>query len=407
MKSNVQYRNNDEYNLLYSTGILDTEFKNDLVWYLNSKHQLKGGVKIGFKRFDPDVVLLKNETIDPNRKIKEYDNFENAIFLEDEMKIGKNLLARLGLRLNSFHASNTFLLNPEPRVSLAYNFKPSWVIKGSYSHMHQYMHMLTNKGVGLPTDLWVPVTDEVPNKKSIQYTLGIQREIPKKNIEVSVETYYKEILNDVSFKEGTSFMQLKKLDELDKDDLSWEKNITTGTSWNYGAEFFIHKKSGRMQGWVAYTMSWAVSKFSDLNFGETFYSRQDRRHNLSIVLIGKISSKISATVNWVYITGNPITLANSAFTYNGSQFQLLYDYSSVNNFRMPAYHRMDAGVTYATFGKKTKRELEFSVYNVYNRFNPYFYYTISTTNVDNTTSFKTNQVSVLPILPSVNYKISF
>lgn len=406
LSTNVEQKSSDDiYYLQYKTNIEDIGFKNDFTLYCNANNSIKFGVITTRKLFVPDAVVSKNDDVSIlNRTVKDYSVLESAIYLEDEFKIGKKINVRIGGRLNVYQYQKTTVINPEPRVSLAYTFSPNWAIKTSYTQMHQYMHLLTTKGIGLPTDLWIPATNKVPYKSAYQYTLGVTKDISRKNLSITLEGYYKETYNDVSFKEGTSFMQSKYLTTVDNTELNWEDKITTGTSWNYGAEVFLHKKAGKWQGWASYTLSWSKSQFDELNFGNAFYSRQDRRHNFSLVNIYQITPKVALTASWVYITGNPITVANSA--YYSAAHQLSFDYSGVNNFRMPSYHRLDVGVSYRTQIKKTIREFEFSVYNTYNRQNPYFYYTTSS-NYDFGTVFKTKQVSVLPIIPSINYKISF
>jgi hypothetical protein len=405
LTTNVQEVNNSNaYYLQYKTNIEDKGIKSDFTYFLNNSNTLKFGCIANLKDYLPDAAIALNQSISSlNRRVKKYETLESAVYLENEFKIGNKLLGRAGARLNAYHYQNSSSLNTEPRLSLAYNFFDNWAIKSSYTQMHQYMHLLTTKGIGLPTDLWIPATNKVPYKYADQYTLSLVKDLPKSNLSISVEGYYKLIHNDVSFKEATSFMQSKDLSVMASDDLSWEDKITTGNSWNYGAEFFIQKKAGKFQGWVGYTLSWSISQFEQLNFGRSFYSRQDRRHNVSIVTIYQLTPKISLTMSWVYMTGNPITVANSVNYF--FPLQLSYDYSGVNNFRLPAYHRLDIGINCKLSTNKIRSELEFSIYNVYNRQNPYFYYTLPVS-YDTGVVFKINQVSVLPLVPSVNYKIS-
>lgn len=282
--------------------------------------------------------------------------------------------------------------------------------------MHQYMHLLTTKGVGLPTDLWVPVTNKVPYKEANQYTIAIVKDFPKQKITMTIEGYYKKTTNEISFKEGVSFMQTNNIQTVNQSDLSWEKNITNGSSWAYGAEFLLHKKAGRLQGWMGYTLSWSLSQYKDLNLGRKFFNRYDRRHNFTTTIIYQLTPKISLTASWIYMTGNPITVANSSLNFAELSPQNLaipvtytlgaFEYSGINNFRMPAYHRLDIGINYKTKGKKFNKELEFSIYNVYNRQNPYFYY-IQSAPAGSNQSSSIKQVSVLPIMPSLNYKFIF
>ena len=417
--SNVDQKNtNVAYYLKYQTSIRDLALKNDFTYYLNANHQFKFGSIVTQKKFIPDVVSSKDEEISSlNRTIGEYITIESAIYVDDEFKLGKRILGRIGGRLNIYTYNNQTILNPEPRVSLAYWFMKTCALKGTYTKMHQYLHLLTTKGVGLPSDLWVPATDKVPYKSANQYTIALVKDLHK-STSISLECYYKKISNDISLREGSSFMYNKNLDFVDNSDLEWENNVTTGTSWNYGSELFIHKKRGRLQGWIGYTLAWSQSKFAELNFGKAFFSRQDRRHSLSVMTIFQINEGWSLSASWVYMTGNAITLANSIYSNVDIPSNLLYipsastpvnyEYSGINNFRMPAYHRFDLGVSFKKQRNNIFTELELSVYNVYNRQNAYFYYVLSSNDssgIKNNNTVK--QISVLPVIPSINYKIRF
>ena len=396
----------DSYNLQYKTNIEDIGLKNDFTYYFNASNTVKFGAITTHKNFVPDAIVAKNQEVSElERTVKKYSVFESAVYLENEFKLTKKIGGRIGGRLNMYNYQNTTYINPEPRISLAYNFIKNWAIKSSYTKMHQYMHLLTTRGIGLPTDLWVPATDKVPFKVADQITFGVVKDLPKQKLNILLEGYYKRTLNDLSFKEGTSFMQATNPNVISNSDLSWENNVTSGTSWAYGAELLVQKKSGKLQGWVGYALSWSLSQYNELNFGKPFYNNYDRRNSFNIVAIYQLTEKTALTASWVYMTGNPVTIANSTFFNSYNAFS--YDYSSMNNFRMPAYHRLDAGVNYKVKGKKVSKELEFSIYNVYNRQNPFFYYVLAGTVPGTGTSPIVNQVSILPILPSFNYKITF
>ena len=404
------------YYLKYNTNIEDIGLKNDFTYYFNPDNTMKFGLIATQKNFLPDVVVSTDEEISLQRKIQKYSALESAIYFEDEFKIGKKINVRAGGRLNIYTYKELQYLHPEPRFSFSYNFIKSWAFKSSYTQMHQYMHLLTTKGVGLPTDLWVPATLKVPYKMADQYTAGVVKDFPKQSFSISLEGYYKKTINEISFREGVSFMQTKNINSVNGSELSWENNITTGTSSAYGAELLLHKKACRLQGWISYTLSWSLSQFKELNNGEWFYNRYDRRNNFTTTLIYQLTKKISLSASWVYLTGNPITVANSAFNINAlnSNFGpsipyplIAFEYSGVNNFRMPAYHRLDVGINYKTKTNKLLKELEFSIYNVYNRANPYFYYIASAGTPAMGINNVTKQVSVLPIIPSINYKITF
>jgi hypothetical protein len=222
----------------------------------------------------------------------------------------------------------------------------------------------------------------------------------------------------IGYKEGTSFLVMD--DPTTGLLKNWEETITVGRSWSYGLEFLLRKNTGRLTGWIGYTLSWTQMQFDSLNFGRKFYARYDRRHDISIVAIYKLSDHISLSGTWVYGTGNAITLSNSEYFINansprfGEYFGFnnmmgsypVMDFDQKNNFRMAAYHRLDLGIQFHKQKKYGERTWEISVYNVYNRMNPFFYY--SGYQDKNGKSYGIlKQVTLFPIIPSFSYSLKF
>jgi hypothetical protein len=161
--------------------------------------------------------------------------------------------------------------------------------KASYAVMNQYVHLLTNTGLGLPTDLWVPATDILKPQNSWQIAGGFAKDFIDKEVLLSIEGYYKESKNVISYKEGASFLEVTGDASAEQsENFNWEDNITAGRGWSYGAEFLLQKKTGKFSGWIGYTLSWTQLQFDELNFGKKFWARYDRRHDISLVAIWKI-----------------------------------------------------------------------------------------------------------------------
>jgi hypothetical protein len=203
-----------------------------------------------------------------------------------------------------------------------------------------------------------------------------------------------------------------------------ECEFVFGRGWGYGNEIYFEKKRGagngivdRLSGWVGYTYSWAWRQFDDVNFGNKFHPRYDRRHDLSVVLIGDLGKRLSVSATWVFGSGNAVTLPIAWFVASdpvpGNDFNIIPIYTERNSFRMPPYHRMDLGMVYSFKPKWGESDLTLSVYNAYSRRNPYFIYfdtdieTIPGTGVSTLVGFKVKQVSLFPIIPSLTWNFKF
>jgi len=418
-------RENKNYYAEYYSGIRDLTVKSDFDFIPNPKHLIKTGLISIFHRFNPHAFI--EEDI-PNqihtRNISYTNGIETGIYAEDTWQPAQTLKVNAGFRYSYFLATKRHYSFPEPRISVAWNLKPDIAIKGSYASMNQYIHMLSNTGMSLPTDLWVPATDRIKPQQSTQVALGFAKDIEKKNLSLSVEGYYKTMKNVIGYKEGASFMDIGEPSDVPAPE--WEDNVTAGRAWSYGLELLLQKKEGRLNGWIGYTLSWTQMQFDSLNFGRKFYARYDRRHDISVVAIYKLNDHITLSGTWVYGTGNSVTLPQSSYWADYHDFSgkinkpQYFDYTSAgiyyslhaeeyqekNNFRMRAYHRLDLGIQFRKEKKWGERIWEISIYNAYCRLNPFFYYTDRTYKNDIEYGVL-KQVSLFPIIPSFTYSFKF
>ncbi len=392
------------FSALYSSGINDWGLKYDLDIFPSTKHTIKVGAGVVYHTFTPGALSLKNadlpaiDTVYNITRAPEYD-----VYIEDDIEITRKLKANIGVHASAFKSKSNFYPSIQPRASLRYLLKPEWSIKASFCTMTQFIHLLSNNGIGLPTDLWVPVTDKIKPQQSSQAALGLSHTL-NNTYEFSVEGYYKKMNNIIDYIDGASFINANT---------SWEEKVEMGKGWSYGAEFFVQKKTGRLTGLAGYTLSWTNRQFPTINSGKIYPYKYDRRHDFKIAAVYELSKKIEISGDWVYGTGNAMSMP--LYKYNatnitennfGGMFgsQAMYHYDSRNNYRMPAYHRMDIGVN---FIKTTKRGWErtwnISIYNVYSRKNPYFIYATQ----DNAGNDVLKQVSLFPILPSFSYNLKF
>ncbi|PKP53528.1 MAG: TonB-dependent receptor [Bacteroidetes bacterium HGW-Bacteroidetes-1] len=409
----------DNYSLTYKSGIRDFAIKYDLEFHPSPIYTFRTGFQSTHHHFLPSAIVeIDNQTsYDFNSKTV-YNSLESGLYIENHFNFSGRLQLNAGLRLSHFIAEEKHYFSPEPRLSVNYLISEGLSAKVAYAEMNQYIHLLSNTGVGLPTDLWVPSTDRVSPQKSRQVSGGLAKELPKYNSVVTLEGYYKKSTNILGYKPGASFLLLD--DPSDAQNFTWQDNVTSGKGDSYGAELLLHKKLGKTSGWIGYTLSWTQLQFDEINFGKKFWARHDRRHDISLVLIHELSEKITLSGTWVYGTGSAITLPLGSFPANthnpfeqfNSVFGYYYnysvsDYGAVNDFRMKPYHRLDLAIQFHKKFDKYERTWELGLYNAYNRKNPFFYYIEDEYYSNDTQISKLKQVSIFPVIPSVTYNIKF
>ncbi|MDP4268132.1 MAG: TonB-dependent receptor, partial [Bacteroidota bacterium] len=411
------------YNISFKTGVRDVTGKFDFTYFPDSRNHFMTGGSYTFHTFTPDNASAKSVDVSLNIKNIKLYSLEGAYYLHDDFDITENLKISGGLRYSIFsmigpfdryvqdafgnnydtiHYGNGEFIHTynriEPRFSTRLIISKNASIKAAYTENYQYVHLASISGSSLPTDIWIPCSDFVKPEFNRQYSLGFFRNFLKNTFETSIEVYYKQMKDLIEYKEGTSIQ--------DNFNNNIDNNFTFGNGKSYGIEFFINKKSGKLTGWIGYTLSWAKRQFDEINNGQEFYAKYDRRHDVSFVSNFELNKKWTLSLVWVYATGNAITLPIARYFVEEN---VLNEYGSKNWFRMPPYHRMDISATYY-FNKHGRFEsnINFSIYNVYNRYNPYYIYFETSGNVkEGTLKVQAKQISLFPILPSVTWNFKF
>jgi len=389
---------NSFFGFEYFSGIYDWSLKYDFDFIPSPKHYLKFGAGVTYHTFQPGATQFESDDIDiftegfelssENIYATEFD-----LYVEDDWEINDKLKMNVGLHASAFLVEEVFYKSLQPRISARYLINNDLSLKASFSTMTQYIHLLTNSGIGLPTDLWVPATDTVEPQRAFQPAIGIAY-VFKKNYEVSVEGYYKKMNSIIEYKDGANYLfeGLK----------GWEDKVEIGEGQAYGAELFVQKRNGKLTGWVGYTLSWSNRQFPTINLGEVFPYKYDRRNDFEIAVIYKLKDNIELSGTWVYSTGQPISLPIAK--YEGVFNEVIYAYEGRNGYRMNDYHRMDVNISLHKEKKWGERTWNFGAYNLYNRLNPFFIYQ-QYDYMTNTNNYK--QVSLFPIIPSVSYEFKF
>jgi hypothetical protein len=433
VSENLETGQDQVFQLNYNSGIRDWSIKNDYDYFLSPKHHFKFGFQSIFHSFTPSATVLSDETINLfQNKIEKINVNESGIYFEDNTSIGDKIRINAGLRGAFYISDNKTYPKLEPRASVAVNLNPSTAIKGSFALMNQFVHLLSNSSIGLPTDLWVPTTSKVPPQQSLQIATGIAKDLTNQGISITIEGYYKKMQNIISYKEGASFLVIDNPENQAQFD--WQSQVTSGKGWSYGFEFLVQKKVGRFSGWVGYTWSKTEWQFEELNFGEKFFPKYDRRHDLALVGIFELNKKITFSATWVYGTGNALTIPLSEYTVFSERLprnisnqipnqpffgaNRVNQYSSRNAFRAEDYHRLDGAVQFHKKKKRHERTWEIGVYNAYNRKNPFFYVAGNSldpsglgsgnqSNIQDNGQLVLKRFSLFPVIPSVSYSFKF
>jgi hypothetical protein len=413
-----------DFNIKLNSGIRDWTIKSDFDYFLSPKHKLKFGGQLTQHKFTPNVLSGQqgDTRFEPNNSSAKYA-IESGLYIQDDWTVSDRIKVNAGLRFSSFVQTGPYTSyvrdqdgnkldsteygsgdrvkyygGIEPRLTLRYNLGKDASLKFAVNRNQQFIHLVTNAGSTLPTDLWVPSTERVKPQLGWQYAAGYFRNFGNNAWETSIEAYYKTMNNQIEYKEGYT-PSLKDPEE----------EFTFGRGWSYGAEFFINRVKGRLTGWIGYTLSWTWRKFPELNGGNKFPARYDRRHDLSVVGTYELNKKWKLSAVFVYGTGNATTLPERFYLVEGV---LTQEYGRVNGYRLPAYHRLDLAATYKPTPKKPEKRLRnewvFSIYNVYSRLNPYFiYFDQEGSAFDGTLAVEALQVSLFPIIPSVTWNFKF
>jgi len=398
-----RYTNTGTFGDRYTNGLTDVSIKTDLEYFPHRDHHVRFGAMGTYHQFTPSIqrhhefesALNIDTTIVIPVKVS---TSEWSAYAEDEITLSRKLKANVGVHISGYVTQNSTYTSVQPRVSTSYLLPRDWAFKISYAQMQQYIQLLSNSGSGLPTDLWLPSTTDIPPQKAWQLATGIERTIDRYALDVSLEGYYKQMDGVIAYKEGGNLVGSNQ---------NWEDAVTIGRGWTYGAEFYVRRKRGQTTGWISYTLSYSHRRFSDLNEGRVFPHRYDRRHDISIALVRELGRR-KISVIWVYSTGHAVTLSTSRYTHEGAIIDL---YSEHNGFRVPAYHRLDLSLHFPRDSAKPS-EFILSFYNMYSRRNTFFIETKDNQNVDPYIGYYNEQRTIkkftlFPIIPSLSYRFYF
>jgi len=337
--------------------------------------------------------------------------WENSIWIDYTANFADRVELSLGTRLNvssalsqsrfhefkvmgnekaEFKAKTYF--RGEPRMNLKYNINTCHNIKAGFGMASQNLHAIRSNSTSFPFDRYALTSAFVKPETAMQYSLGYNGMTRSGDFDWQAEVYYKDIHNVYDFRDGRSTFS----------DISLENIILGGKGRSYGAEFMFRKNTGRLTGWISYTVSRTQTKIPGINGGKWYDATNDRRHDFSITAIYRLTDRWNLSGSWIYSSGQPITAPDVKYEIGG---ETCYYYSARNAYKTPATHRLDIAATYTHVGKKFTSEWAFGIYNVYCRYNPYVVYFED----DDTKPSGTRAVqqSLYGLIPSVSYTLKF
>ena len=392
-----------EMTMRYNSYIMDLLAQTNFEWRPTNKHEIHFGANYTYHMFRPQV-----QSMSASMDALSYDTtfvsgemlhaHEANVYFEHTYTPCSWYRLNYGLHAGLYHINGKTYPSLEPRVGMRFLLYKDLALKLSYAYMSQYVHMLSNSSVSLPTDLWVPVTKNIPPMRAMQAAAGITYNICNQ-VELSVEGYYKRMINLIEYKDGASYLSGR----------NWEELVCVGDGWSYGVELLLQRKVGPVTGWIGYTWSRTMHQFDregqEINYGKPFHAKYDREHDLSVTLQYQINKKWEIAATFIYGTGTRGTLAlqrTTDYLFNdpvtGTEVPIIEER---NNYKMPDYHRLDLGATCHLRGKKHpeyEHIVNMAVYNAYCNFNPFLVY------VSGGYLYK---LSLFPIIPSVSYTFKF
>ncbi len=414
-----------EFTFKLNSGVRDYGFRLDYNYYPSPKHLVRFGAEYTDHTYKPSNVTFESQL--GNMVLPQpldYHTNEAAVYISDDWEISKRWKVNFGARASYFaflgdytryktdaygQTIDTITYKPwemikdyfrgEPRVSGRFLINENMSIKASYAMNYQYVQLASRATVSLPLDVWLPATEQIKPQFSQQVALGYFLNFKQNMFETSVELYYKPMRNLVEFQDGADPAQSIN-DNIDN-------TLVQGNGESYGAEFFIRKSKGKLNGWIGYTLAWTNRRFPMLNEGKAFPAKFDRRHDLSLVVNYDLNYRWQFSGVFVYSSGNTLTMPAALHFSEGN---LITEFGPRNGYRFPSYHRMDLSITYVTSkpDKRFKSSINLSVYNTYSRQNPFFiYYTQEGNLNDGDFKIRAKQVAVFPIIPSITWNFKY
>lgn len=419
---------NYKYNISIRTGgddfdifsqIQDWNLKQEYQWYANNRNNVRFGFNTIYHTITPGEVTASASSSISSTALQKRYSWENAIYFTNTWKASDRVNLTYGLRGSAFsilgegdyytidadgkvtdtmsYSKGEFVktyFNIEPRIAASYIFNINTSVKASYVRNVQNLHLVSNSTSSNPTDKWIASTNIIKPELADQVSLGFYQNLFRNQYELSIETYYKSMQNQIDYRDGADIYSNSN---------AIESQLLFGIGRAYGFELLMKKKAGKFTGWISYTLSKTERKIDGINNNKWYNARQDRTHDLAIVASYQLNRKWTFSANWVFYTGDAVTFPAGKYQVDN---RTVFYYTDRNSYRMPNYHRLDVGATWElTKKKRWQSELNISVYNVYGRENAY---TINfRDSEENPNKTEAVRYALFKYIPSVSYNFKF
>jgi hypothetical protein len=396
----------------------DWNLKEEVQWYANNRNTVTFGVNAIYHTIKPGEISVGTGGSTVSDKLQDRYSLESAAYASNTWKASNKWAVTYGVRLSAFSilgAGDYYHVNaegevtdtlhygsgevvktyiePEPRIAASYQLNEKSALKLSYTRNVQNLHLLSNSTSASPTDKWVANTNIIEPEKADQVTAGYYRTLGDPRYELNVEAYYKTMQNVIDYRNGAEIFTNDPI----------ETQLVFGKGRAYGVEWLLRKKTGRLSGWISYTLSKTERRIEGINNDEWYNARQDRTHDIAIVGMYQLNKKWVLSANWIYYTGDAVTYPSAKYRVDN---EVYFYFSERNGYRMPNYHRLDLGAT-RQFKKSEKfsSELTFSLFNAYGHANAYqVSFRESKTDPSKTEAVQT---SLFTFVPSISYNFKF
>lgn len=400
---------NSALDVLALSRVEDASLKLEANYFINNNIKTVIGGGSIFHKYNPSI---RQSQIELSGDINEYKNGIASIdasewfgFGETQIDFSSKFHLNFGAHFSRYLVREKAYSSLQPRLSMAYTINDKQQISFSATKMTQYIHLLVNNGIGLPSELWIPTTDNLAPEHSYQVSASYKYELSNR-FHFTIDGYYKKLENVIEYTSPFDlFNTYVNNNEESKFEANsdWEEYVSSGNGTSKGVELFIHKKDGRLNFAAGYSYSVTDRLFPDLNEGKPFPYKYDRTHDINLSANFKLTEKLRFDAGWVYGTGNAFSVAIEQYETIGGGTYL--NPGVRNNLRMPDYHKLDLGLSFMTeINKSNKLKASVGVYNAYNRKNAFYVYLVENPIED---TFNLRQVSVFPILPNFDIHYSF